>query len=268
MTRTNLQNVLYFAFRICFVFTLIVSGAMLHDSAVISDFHQFDSGKTICCATPLEVLYGISLPECGKHCLSHPGCTVLSYQRRSLQCRLFDVDPTDSSFHEVDSTFVMVPVTRLSEEMILPCSRSHCSGFNKCTVTNSTSINCGRAGDLLNEWRLVYETDDDGDVVSGREGDLISAFQSASSVRVYVPSWNQTFRIDVTFILDANSACSQSLFQMTKETWSTFSAEATNVFYIFCTSGIYHRSLQYLSESSRPSDPDTIDVIGMKWFVR
>ncbi|XP_069108177.1 uncharacterized protein [Argopecten irradians] len=55
---------------------------------------------------------------------------------------------------------------------------------------------------------------------------------------------------------------------MSKEIWNTFSVEAAHVFYIFCTSGIYEKSLQYLSESSRPNDPDTFGVIGLRWFTR
>ncbi|XP_069108560.1 uncharacterized protein [Argopecten irradians] len=37
---------------------------------------------------------------------------------------------------------------------------------------------------------------------------------------------------------------------------------------MFCTSGDYHKSLHYLFGSSRPSNPDTFGVIGIKWFVR
>ncbi|XP_069108555.1 uncharacterized protein [Argopecten irradians] len=68
--------------------------------------------------------------------------------------------------------------------------------------------------------------------------------------------------------MDKNSTCSKSLIQMSKEKWNTFSVEAARVFYMFCTSGIYEKSLQYLSESSRPSDPDTFGVIGLRWFTR
>ncbi|XP_033745587.1 uncharacterized protein LOC117331101 [Pecten maximus] len=153
------------------------------------------------------------------------------------------------------------------QELVTSCSRHLCSGSKRCVIRSNGATYCTQSEERVNQWRPIYETDDTGGVVSGRKHDLISAFKSASIVRVYVPSWNQTFNLGFTFVhASKNISCSQSLFQIAKKSWNIFSEKITRVIYMFCESGYYQK--HHLGSVDGPINPDEFGLIGMKWFTR